>query len=154
MLLCVDCWRMQIDLLPSPARGMKRLWRRTTPLQSTCTLRPWASILCLQTVLLQGYKSCCLRFQWIGWNPLFSEHMPTSSLISLNKPKKMPTRFEQVMIIYIKGDVFRAFKFYEIGIPAQAPWQKPSFDLGLHPSISEGSGDNFNVHIKQIFGTI
>ena len=80
---------------------MKRLWRRTTPLQSTCTLRPWASILCLQTVLLQGNKSCCLRFQWNGWNPLFSEHMPTSSLISLNKPKKMPTRFEQVMIKYM-----------------------------------------------------
>ena len=83
---------------------------------------------------------------------LLQEHMPTSSLISLNKPKKMPTRFEQVMIIYIKGDVFRAFKFYEIGIPAQAPWQKPSFDLGSHPSILEGSGDDFNVHLT--FGTI
>ena len=45
---------MQFDLLPSPARGTRRLSRRTTPLQLTCTLPPSASILCLPTVLLQG----------------------------------------------------------------------------------------------------
>ena len=31
----------------------------------------------------------------------------------------------------------KAFKFYRI--PAQAPYQRPSFDLGLHPSILGGS---------------
>merc|ERR1719239_1150623 len=84
---------------------MKRLWQRTTPLQLTSTLLPSPLIPYLLTVLLQ-------------------EHMRTSSLISLNKPKKMPTR---------------AFKSCEVGTPAQPPWRRPSFDLGSHPFIWEGS---------------
>ena len=43
------------------ARGMKHLWRRTHFLQSTCTLRPWASIICLQTSCC---KSTCLHQVW------------------------------------------------------------------------------------------
>ena len=84
----------------SPARGTKHLSPRTTPLQLTCILLPLALILCLLTVLLQGNQLCwCWMLMQTNVN-LFTEHTPTLSLISLNKPKKMPTRFEK----YYKSD--------------------------------------------------
>ena len=100
---------VSLDLLPSSARGTKHLLLRTTLLQLTCTLLLWALILCLLTVLLQGNHEMWARADFVNGyvyvqvcNKMFNilyltEHMPTSSLTSLNKPKMMLTRFDKLL---------------------------------------------------------